>query len=83
MIIDIFLSLIVILATLLFSWLPDANTLPWGLDSILINGTQLFTSFREIFWPLDYVLQVSLIYFGFLIAMMFVRIFIGNRSPVE
>jgi len=73
-----------IVAALTF-WLPGAGQyplyLPWGLDDIVVSSFTYFKSFVAVFPPLEIVLQAFLLYLGWKIAMMFLRLFIGNRTP--
>lgn len=82
MILQILFSIVFSIVTLLFSFLPDGNTLPFGIDNILITATQYFYAFVDVFPPMGIVLQAFLYYLGFKIAMLILKLFIGHRAPV-
>lgn len=82
MILQILYSLLYIVLTLLFSWLPDGSFLPWGTDPIFIEAVSYFRAFMIIFWPLEIVLEVFLVYLLFLLAMKILKFFVGHRAPV-
>lgn len=56
--------------------------LPWGLDNILIVGFAYLNAFIDIFPPIGIVLEAFIIYLGFRLGMIFLKLFIGHRAPV-
>ena len=67
----------------LTSWLPDASTLPWGLDGIFVSAFSYFYAFADIFPVVDVVIEAFLIYFVYRLSMMVIKLFIGHRAPVN
>lgn len=65
----------------LVSWLPTADTLPWGLDDIWTDAIAYFKGFTELFPPMEIVFQAFMIYLGFRLLLIVVKIFVGSRVP--
>jgi len=73
-------SIIFRLLETLFNWLPLVDTLPWGIDAILIMAVGLFKAFVAIFPPMQIVFEAFLIYIGFRIILKLLRMipFVGR-----
>lgn len=86
MIIEFLIILLIGVLQFLTAWLPTGPdsvgiTLPWGLDDLLINAMSYFRAFIEIFPPAGVVLQAFIIYLGFKLGLMILKLFLGARSP--
>lgn len=81
MIIVILFSLIFSLVTLMFSFLPDGNVLPFGTDNILVTAVQTVYAFIDVFPPIGIVFQAFSVFILYKIGMLILRLFIGHRAP--
>lgn len=81
MIIKIFISVIVLIITSITSWLPTVEELPWGLDDLWQTSVASFKAFIEVFPPLQIVFSAFLIYLGFRLTLILIKIFVGSRVP--
>lgn len=65
----------------LFSWLPNVEELPLGMDTAILTATTYFRSFMEIFPPFQVVLTAFLWYIAFKFSMIILNLFLGHRTP--
>lgn len=82
----IFQFLFIILKTtvlLLFGFLPPADVLPWGMDPIVSQAISYFNAFIVIFPPIGVVFQAFILYLGFRLAMLLIKLILGNRTPAH
>jgi len=63
------------------SWLPTATILPWGLDDLWITSIGYFKGFMLVFPPLTIVFDAFMIYLGFRLLLIVLKIFLGKRTP--
>lgn len=82
MIFILILTGITSLLAYLLQWLPSGLELPWGLDGIMIMAVGYFNAFVQIFPPLGIVVQAFLIYIGFKLGIMILKLFLGSRAPI-
>jgi len=73
-----------ILSALSF-WLPGYGDvpllLPWGMDSLLTTASSYYHGAISTLPYLDIVMKCFLLAVTFEIAMMFIKLFLGNRAP--
>ena len=64
----------------LFAWLPHVTELPWGADAVLTTAFGYWYSFLNVFWPLQIVWTMVLVYYGVRLAMLVTRMipFVGR-----
>lgn len=83
MIVYLLIQLLIFALSVVFAVFPTVDTLPWGVDSVLTDGMGYFRGLMLIFPPLSTVLNAVLIYFGYRLAIIVLRFFLGSRSPVS
>jgi len=66
---------------IIFSFLPNVDTLPYGIDAVITNGIGYYKYFASYFPPLTTVLTVGSIYISFRLALLFLKVFLGHRAP--
>lgn len=81
MIITAILSFIIYGLGFLLSPLPTVDTLPYGVDTALSVGVGYFNVIASAFPPFGLMMQVSLIYISYRIALMVLKLFLGSRVP--
>jgi len=54
--------------------LPDATTLPWGTDQILLDGIAYLNFFTTVLPPLQTLLTAFIVYMGFLLALKVINL---------
>jgi len=55
--------------------------LPWGVDQYVETASGWVHSFVGYVWPAEVILTVALIYLGFRLGMVFLKLFLGSRTP--
>lgn len=68
------LNLITAIPTVIFSLFPKVTALPFGIDSILVQGSGYIHFLVGVIPPLGIMLNGLLYIIGFKILMMFIRI---------
>ncbi len=81
MILNLLFVAIISILGFLTAWLPSGLTLPFGLDTIFQTTFSYLYAFIEIFPPMGIVLQAFIVYLGFRIGLMILKVFLGSRSP--
>jgi len=63
-----------------FGWWPKVTTLPFGIDSPLVTAFGYWYGFLDVFWPLQIVWTMVLVYYGIRLAMLFGKMipFVGK-----
>lgn len=82
MILYLLIQVVIYALSLVFAVFPTVTVLPWGIDDVLANGMGYYRNLMEIFPPLSTVLNAVLIYFGYRLAIIVLRFFLGSRTPV-
>jgi len=62
-----------VIAIILF-WLPSADRLPFGIDSILVQGSGYLHFLAGLFPPIEAVLNGVLFILGYKLIMVIVRV---------
>jgi len=83
MILYFVIQILIFALSLVFAVFPTVQTLPWGVDSVLTDGMGYYRALMAIFPPLSTVLNAVLIYLGYKIAIIVLRLFLGSRTPVS
>lgn len=65
---------VVALFTALTAWLPTVDTLPFGVEDYLAMGVGYFRALADFFPPLYTLLTVFVVYFGFKVTLMSLRL---------
>lgn len=69
------------------SYLPGYGSvpllLPWGLDEVFLLAMQYFYAFVAIFPPLGIVMTAFLFLLLWKLIHLFIKLFLGSRSPVQ
>lgn len=75
MIIDALLQVLIGLGREMVSvlHLPIITELPWGIDSVLVNGLGGYRAMAVFFPPLTVVMTAFIIYLGFRIVVMVIK----------
>lgn len=66
-----------------FSWLPQINTLPFGMDAVLSTAVGYYNYFASMNWPVVYPMQCAMIYLSFELTLLVIRVFLGSRTPIH
>jgi len=66
-----------------FAWLPNVNTLPWGIDGFLLTSISLVRRIGEVFPPIGILISFFLIYMGWRLTLLVVKLILGSRSPIH
>lgn len=74
-------SFLIMIAKVIFGWLPIVTELPWGIDEIFVTAIQTFKGVMGYFPPLEVVLGAFLIYAGFRLGLIVLKIFLAHRAP--
>jgi len=83
MIIQLILHILVSAVNVIFSWLPEVNELPWGIDSVLVDAVSQFKAVAVYIPPLTVVLGAFMTYVSFRLTLIVVKLFMGNRTPMH
>lgn len=75
------LDFISVASSVLFSWLPSSEILPWGIDSVFVTMASYFRGAIETLPYLEVVLSVFIYGVLFEIGLMVVKVFLGHRAP--
>jgi len=81
MIFQLIFNFIYLLISKLVSFLPSAETLPWGIDAVFVQLIGWVNSIKTYVWPLEFPLQMFFYYLLFLLGMMILRLILGSRLP--
>lgn len=81
MITYLFLTIIISLIGVIFTPLSSVTELPWGLDDIISQGVGGYKLLATAFPPFDTMLTIFLIYASFRLGMLFLKFFLGSRTP--
>jgi len=81
MIIQFLFTILISIAQALTGFLPTVETLPWGIDALLVTSTGYFKGFMQIFPPLQIVFGAFMLYLGFRLLLIVLKIFMGKRTP--
>jgi len=81
MIIQLLLQILISGLNVIFGWLPDASTLPFGIDEILVDGVGQFKALMALIPPLETVFTAFMIYLSFRLGLILLKVFLGNRTP--
>ncbi len=86
MIISKLLETVLILLSVLLSWLPTITTLPpmFGvdIDSALVSGMGVFNAITASFWPIADAFSAFLFLMGYYgLKNLLLRFFLGHRAP--
>lgn len=82
MLLQLLLTILINLLNILTSWLPTVTTLPF-IDSYLVSAMGGIHSLIENFPILQDVLTAFLIYLGFKLALLVMKLFMGSRTPTH
>jgi hypothetical protein len=84
MITQFLFNLIMIVARVIFGWLPAVSVLPLGVDSMLQNMVGIWNSFL-ISFPYGGIAWHYLLYgvFPLEITLLVLKLFLGHRVPVH
>lgn len=83
MIIQLILHILVSAVNVIFSWLPEVTELPWGIDAILLSGVSQVKAVAVYIPPLTTVLGAFMIYVGFRLTLIVLKLFLGHRTPMH
>jgi len=87
MIFSILFFVILSVLSILTQFLPGAGVvpfvLPWGIDEFLVQMSAYFHGAINTFPYLEVVLRCFLYAFLFEIALIFIRLFLGSRTPTN
>lgn len=75
------LSFVVMVLNMIFSWLPAIEELPFGIDEALTTVFSTWNAFLEFMWPFQILWTATLIWYGFLLLLLALKFFLGNRAP--
>jgi len=81
MIITLFLRVIIMIVGGIVHFFPTVTELPWGVDGYLTTGVGLYYRLADLVPILSVVMDVFLIYIGFKLSMIILRVFMGSRTP--
>lgn len=85
MIISLLLNILVLIIGVIFSWLPNVDTLPsilgYDIDGALVTGMGYARTFFVTFWPLTILFEGFGILMIYYVIKMTLRFFIGHRAP--
>lgn len=73
------LKLLVTIGDALAGFFGRVDKLPWGLDLALITGMGYFNTIKTSIPVLGTILTAVLVYLGFKLSLIFVKLFLGNR----
>jgi len=82
MIITLFLNVVVAFLGGILSFFPAVTELPFGIDGYLTTAVGYFQRIEMIFPPLGILMTMFLIYIGFRITLLALKLFLGNRAPI-
>lgn len=80
MIIQFLFNVLLSIANVLFGWLPQVTTIPY-VDSYIVTAVGGIRTLAVAFPIYSVILEVSLIYLGFRIGLVILKVFLGHRSP--
>jgi len=80
MLINFLFFILTTLVSLIFAFLPSGDRLPYGLDDTLITAVAYYNQFAESFWFLEIIIQAFVLYLGFLIALVIIKLILGTRA---
>jgi len=83
MIIQLLIQILIGIITIIFSWLPSIETLPFGVDGALTLAVSYFKGATETFPYLEIVWTCFGYLLGFEILLIIVKFFLGNRTPAH
>jgi len=66
---------------LAFAWVPTVTELPFGIDGFFLDAIGYVESFIHIFWPLQPVWNVLLIYIPIKLSLLVLKVILGSRVP--
>lgn len=81
MIFGYFFEFLVKMISLIFKELPVVEELPWGTDETLSKGVAGYRLLMELFPIFGLFLDLTLLYLGFKIVMLFLKAILGSRLP--
>ncbi len=61
--------------------IPVVTVLPFGIDGALSTVFSTWNAFLIVFWPLQIVWVAMLSYYGFLVTLLLLKVFLGSRAP--
>lgn len=76
-----FLDFLVTSFRVMFDWVPDVTTLPFGIDEFMTESVGHFYSLASVFWPLQPIIACFIFYIGFMIVVQITKFFLGSRVP--
>jgi len=81
MILQLLIQIVISAITIMFSWLPSVETLPFGIDTILQFAVDLFKGAINTIPYLEVVWICFLYAISFEILLLILKFFLGHRSP--
>lgn len=81
MLIQLLISVVLAILTLLFGWLPKATVLPYGIDEHLQTGVGYVKGLTTYFPFLATITTAVLIYIGWRLLLLVANVFLGSRTP--
>jgi hypothetical protein len=67
-------TVLVTVLNFVFSILGHVDTLPFGMDDVLVQAFGAFFGFKAIFWPLDIVWTCFTAYIGIQLTLWILRL---------
>jgi len=83
MIFFLLLQALVVAVSMIFAPFPVVTELPWGVDSVFSQGVAYFKAFFDFFPPFSTLFTATLIYIGFRLGIIVLRLFLGSRTPTH
>lgn len=66
-----------------FSWLPQVQVLPFGMDAVFSTAVGYYNYFAGYNWPVVYPMTCALIYLSFELTLLVIKFFLGSRTPTH
>jgi len=81
MIIQLLITIVIGMFSVIFGWFPEITTLPYGIDELMVTAVQYFHGAMETLPYLEVVWNSFLIVLGFELAMLILKFILGHRVP--
>jgi len=75
MIILLILNALGLVLVVLLGWVPDVETLPWGMDEAMLMATSYYRWASDLLPLLGVLMEFALLFFGYKATIWLLRLF--------
>ena len=83
MILQLIITVIIGIFSVIFGWFPEITELPYGIDSVMVTAVSYFHGAMETLPYLTVVWDSFLIVLGIELALLVGKLFLGHRLPAH